>query len=67
VPDRFTIVPEGTPRGPAFNVAQAYERFADGLGGDSEVEPDFALALRRHRLLEAMERASDEGRTVSLR
>jgi len=33
-------------------------------GGD--VEPDFGVALNRHRLIDAIQRSSDEGRTVAL-
>jgi predicted dehydrogenase len=66
VPDRFVLVPEGTPQGQPYNVAHAYTRFADGLRDGQATDPDFELALRRHKLLEAMERASDEGRTVRL-
>ena len=64
VPDRFIIVPEGTPKGQAFNVAQAYTRYADARNAGEDFEPGFDLAVRRHRLLEAMEKASETGRAV---
>jgi predicted dehydrogenase len=67
VPDRFILVPEGTPRGQAFNVAQAYARYADAREAGEDFEPGFDLAVRRHRLLEAMEKASESGRTVPVR
>jgi predicted dehydrogenase len=66
IPDRFVLVPDGTPKGQARNVAQAYVRYADGAQGERSVVPDFELAVRRHRLLAALERASEEGRTVSV-
>lgn len=66
VPDRFILVPEGTPKGAAFNVAQAYARYADASNGVKDFEPGFNLAVRRHRLLEAMERASDTGQAVAI-
>src|SRR4029077_12570273 len=58
VPDRFTVVPEGTPAGSPRNVAQAYARLADVFGTQESFEPDFDLAVRRHRLIAAMEQAS---------
>jgi predicted dehydrogenase len=66
VPSRFVQVPEGTPAGPPFNVAHLYTRYADAVRGGHRVDPDFEVAARRQRLLDAMERASDEGRTVRL-
>lgn len=62
VPDRFKLVPRGTPAGSPRNVAQAYTRFADGGGFD----PDFDRAVQRHRLIDAIERSSAEARTVRL-
>ena len=67
VPDRFILVPEGTPKGQAFNVAQAYVRYADARSADQDFEPGFDLAVRRHRLLEAMEQASATGRAVAVK
>jgi len=66
VPDRFTLVPEGTPSGPPLNVAQAYVRLADAYATGSAFDPDFDLAVTRHRLLDAIERSSNEGRAVEL-
>jgi predicted dehydrogenase len=66
VPDRFRLVPEGTPAGQPLNVAQAYARLADAMRDGAPFDPDFDLAVRRHRLLDAIERSSQEGRTVRL-
>lgn len=63
-PARFTLVPEGTPTGSPRNVAQAYARLAESLTAQAGFEPDFAHAVRRHRLIEAIERSSAEGRSV---
>jgi predicted dehydrogenase len=67
LPDEYTLVPEGTPAGGARNVAQAYARYADAIAADKDYPPDFDLAVRRHQLLDAIERSSAEGRAVSLR
>ena len=64
VPDRFKLAPEGTPAGSAKNVAQAYARFASTKGAG--FGPDFDLAVTRHRLIDAIERSSAEGRAVKL-
>ena len=66
VPDRFKLVPEGTPTGQPLNVAQAYLRFADALPTGEAFDPDFDLAMQRHTLLDAIERSSEEGRAVRL-
>jgi predicted dehydrogenase len=65
-PDRFNLVPEGTPSGSPRNVAQAYARLADSFKTGEGFEPDFDLAVRRHRLIEAMEKASDTGTAVAV-
>jgi predicted dehydrogenase len=66
VPDRFSCVPEGTPEGSVYNVAQTYSLFAQGLEKGETLVPDFNLALDLHRLIDAVQRASDEGRTVKI-
>lgn len=60
-PDEYLIVPEGTPPGPPRNVAHGYVHLADALGSGKPVEPDFDLAVARHRLLAAIERSSETG------
>ncbi len=66
VPDRFSCVPEGTPQGSVYNVAQTYSLFAQGLESGENLVPDFNMALDLHRLIDAVQRASDEGRTVHI-
>jgi predicted dehydrogenase len=66
-PDKYRLVPEGTPAGPPRNVAQAYVRHADSLTKGEGGPPSFEDAVTRHRLIDAIERSSAEGRTVSLR
>jgi len=66
VPGRFKLVPAGTAAGSPINVAQAYKRFVDTMGNTRDFDPDFDLAVTRHRLIDAIERSSAEARTVRL-
>jgi len=66
VPDKYTVVPGGTPAGQPYNVAQTYARAADALRGGKSFEADFNLAVKRHQLIDAIERASASGRSVTL-
>ena len=66
VPERFTFVPETTPAGPPRNVAQAYARLAGAITASTPFAPDFEHAVKRHKLIEAIERASAEGKSVRL-
>src|SRR5205823_1368607 len=66
-PERFVLAPDGTPAGPPRNVAQAYARIAGNLTDGERFEPDFAHAVKRHKLIDAIERSSAEGRTVQIR
>ena len=61
VPDRLKWVPDSVPDGPPFNVAQMWSRLADAIRTGGQVEPDFDSAVARHRLLDAIQRASDTG------
>ncbi len=66
VPDAYTLVPEGAPSGGARNVGQAYAGIADAWEGKPSAVPDFGLAVTRHRLIDAIERSSREGRSITL-
>jgi len=57
-------VPDSIPAGAPRNVAQAYARLAAAIAAGEHFEPDFAHAVRRHTLIEAIERSSAEGRSV---
>ena len=64
VPDRFTWVPEPLRSGPAYDVGQMWVKFAEAIRtGSSGVFnlPDFDHAVRRHRTLDAIVRASETG------
>jgi len=64
IPDRLTWVPEGVPQGPPFNVAQMYRRFSEAIRTGQPVEPDFDSAVQLHKLLDAIQTSSDQGRRV---
>jgi predicted dehydrogenase len=66
IPDRYRVVSEKTPAGPAYNVAQAYARAADALRGAGSFDVDFGLAVQRHKLIDAIERSSATGRSVKV-
>ncbi len=63
-PERFTLAPDATPAGSPRNVAQAYVRIAQAVAADTSYTPDFAHAVKRHKLIEMLERSSAEGRTM---
>src|SRR3989442_13516990 len=66
VPSRYKVVPESTPAGQPYNVAQAYARAADALRGAGSFEVDFNLAVQRHTLIDAIERSFTTGRSVKV-
>ena len=63
VPDRLTWLPGEVPMGEPFNLAQMFRRLAQAIGEGKGAAPDFDLALKRHRLLDAIQRSSDNGAT----
>ena len=66
IPDRLTWVPEGVPRGEAFNVGQLYNRLAGAIREGRSLQPDFDHAARRYRLLDAIQCSSDLGKAVTV-
>ena len=66
VPERLRFVPEAVPFGPPQNVGQAYVRMAEAIQAGKRFHPNFDDALVVHKLLEAIQRSSDEGRAVNL-
>ena len=57
----YVTVPSGVPDGPAFNIAQLWDRFSSRIFSGEEMEPDFGLAVKRHELLDAIQNASETG------
>jgi len=66
VPAHFTEMPPDTPAGPPLNVGHLYLRMAHAIRTGDPVQPDFDLAVRRHRLIDAIQQSSDEGRPVKV-
>src|SRR5499426_1896437 len=64
IPSKYKVVPDGTPSGQPYNVAQAYARAADALRGGGSFDVDFNLAVQRHKLIDAIERSFATGRSV---
>ena len=61
IPERLTWAPGEVPMGAPFNVAQMYSRLGQAIREGNGVQPDFDLAVRRHRLLDVIQRSSDQG------
>ena len=62
VPGKYRWVPEGMPAGSPYNVAQLYAKLAERIRDGKPASPGFDAAVTRHRLLDAVVRASDTGR-----
>jgi predicted dehydrogenase len=65
VPERFTIAAPGTPDGEPFNVGQMYALFARAIRGGDGAVPGFATAVELHRLVDAIQQASQSGKAVA--
>jgi predicted dehydrogenase len=63
VPERYELVPalSGREAEPSYNVAHAYVRLRSDWADGTELVPTFADAVRRHRLLDRIERAAASG------
>src|SRR5882672_3553288 len=61
VPARYRWVPDGLPGDSRYNVAQLYARLGERIRGGELAIPDFAAAVTRHRLLDAIVQASETG------
>jgi predicted dehydrogenase len=62
VPERFKWVPEAVRNdGAAYDVGQMWVKFAEAIRTGSNIEPDFDHAVRRHRMFDAIVRASQTG------
>jgi predicted dehydrogenase len=61
IPQSYRWVPPEVPAGPPINVAQLFQHMADGIRDGRPASPGFDLAVTRHRLLDAIQKASDSG------
>jgi len=62
IPDRLKWVPEEVRGlGPSYDVGQMWVKFAEAIRTGARIEPDFDSAVRRHRMLDAIVRASETG------
>jgi len=62
IPDRLKWVPEEVRGlGPGYDVGQMWVKFAEAIRTGASIEPDFDSAVRRHRMLDAIVRASETG------
>lgn len=62
VPERLKWVPQKVREtGRAYDVGQMWVNFARAVRSGAAVEPDFDHAVRRHRMLDAIVRASETG------
>lgn len=58
---QFIFVPPAMPQGLPFNVGQLYHGFAQAIRGEASIAPDFATAIRMHKLIDAMRESSRTG------
>ena len=61
IPVKYRGVPEGVASDSRYNVAQLYARLAEGIRDGKPISPGFDAAVTRHRLLDAIVRASETG------
>jgi predicted dehydrogenase len=62
VPDRLKWVPgEVQKLAEPYDVGQMWANFAKAIRENKRIEPDFDSAVRRHRMLDAIQRASQSG------
>jgi predicted dehydrogenase len=61
IPVKYRWVPEGLAPDSRYNVAQLYAKLAESIRSGKPVSPGFDAAVTRHRLLDAIVRASEPG------
>lgn len=61
IPAKYRFVPDGVPSASPYNVAQLYAKLAESIRNGTPASPGFDAAVRRHRLLDAIARASHTG------
>jgi predicted dehydrogenase len=66
VPEKYTYVLEGMPRGEAYNVGQMYYQFGQAIRSGDACQPDFNTAVELHRFIDKIQEASNRGREVAV-
>ena len=61
VPGKYRWVPDGLAADSRYNVAQLYAKLAERIRDGKPASPGFDAAVARHRLLDAIVRASETG------
>ena len=61
IPAKYRYVPKNTPANSPYNVAQLYAQLANSIRGGTPASPGFDAAVKRHRLIDAIVRASTTG------
>ena len=54
-------VPDSVPSDSPYNVAQLYAKLGESIRNGTPATPGFDAAVRRHRLIDTIVRASDTG------
>jgi predicted dehydrogenase len=62
IPEKYRRVPDSLETDSRYNVAQLYTRLAECVRDGKPASPGFDAAVTRHRLLDAIVRASETGR-----
>ena len=66
IPAKYRYVPDGTPANSPYNVAQLYVKLGESIRNGTPASPGFDAAVRRHRLIDAIVRASKTGQKQTL-
>ena len=66
IPAKYRYVPDGVPANSPYNIAQLYAKLGESIRDGSPAKPGFDAAVRRHRLIDAIVRASRTGQKQSL-
>jgi predicted dehydrogenase len=61
IPSTYRYVPDTVPQGSPYNVAQLYTHLAASIRSGKPASPSFDAAITRHRLIDAIVRASETG------
>lgn len=61
IPESYRWVPAALPAGLPFNIAQLYMRMAKRIREGESVGPDFDVTVKRHQLLDVIQKTSDTG------